>query len=296
MIIINIALLGYIPRINFPISKSYSFFIVVIVLILLVIIYEWRPKKNKLSSYFLSKINPHVEAIIFATCILSLSTGIFIMKFFNGDPNTVSNTFSGLSVIAFGVTLWTILTAFQEKNKENNTSHDDIEGSKQQNNVSSTHPNENKKGENKMSIEKYINDRLDDQIKYYDLKSIEYKKKHENISLATIIISALIALVPAFIDILPNCKGIITFLSALLAATITVLQAIDKLKKYNDLFYQFRMTCEKLKQEKELYLYQSGEYKRTDEMTNEQLFVERCESIMATENGTWAQLNEKKAN
>ena len=296
MIIINIALLGYIPRINFPISKSYSFFIVVIVLILLVIIYEWRPKKNKLSSYFLSKINPHVEAIIFSTCILSLSIGIFIMKFFNGDPNTVSNTFSGLSVIAFGVTLWTILTAFQEKNKENNTSHDDIEGSKQQNNVSSTHPNENKKGENKMSIEKYINDRLDDQIKYYDLKSIEYKKKHENISLATIIISALIALVPAFIDILPNCKGIITFLSALLAATITVLQAIDKLKKYNDLFYQFRMTCEKLKQEKELYLYQSGEYKRTDEMTNEQLFVERCESIMATENGTWAQLNEKKAN
>lgn len=296
MIIINIALLGYIPRINFPISKSYSFFIVVIVLILLVIIYEWRPKKNKLSSYFLSKINPHVEAIIFATCILSLSIGIFIMKFFNGDPNTVSNTFSGLSVIAFGVTLWTILTAFQEKNKENNTSHDDIEGSKQQNNVSSTHPNENKKGENKMSIEKYINDRLDDQIKYYDLKSIEYKKKHENISLATIIISALIALVPAFIDILPNCKGIITFLSALLAATITVLQAIDKLKKYNDLFYQFRMTCEKLKQEKELYLYQSGEYKRTDEMTNEQLFVERCERIMATENGTWAQLNEKKAN
>lgn len=296
MIIINIALLGYIPRINFPISKSYSFFIVVIVLILLVIIYEWRPKKNKLSSYFLSKINPHVEAIIFATCILSLSIGIFIMKFFNGDPNTVSNTFSGLSVIAFGVTLWTILTAFQEKNKENNTSHDDIERSKQQNNVSSTHPNENKKGENKMSIEKYINDRLDDQIKYYDLKSIEYKKKHENISLATIIISALIALVPAFIDILPNCKGIITFLSALLAATITVLQAIDKLKKYNDLFYQFRMTCEKLKQEKELYLYQSGEYKRTDEMTNEQLFVERCESIMATENGTWAQLNEKKAN
>lgn len=296
MIIINIALLGYIPRINFPISKSYSFFIVVIALILLVIIYEWRPKKNKLSSYFLSKINPHVEAIIFATCILSLSIGIFIMKFFNGDPNTVSNTFSGLSVIAFGVTLWTILTAFQEKNKENNTSHDDIEGSKQQNNVSSTHPNENKKGENKMSIEKYINDRLDDQIKYYDLKSIEYKKKHENISLATIIISALIALVPAFIDILPNCKGIITFLSALLAATITVLQAIDKLKKYNDLFYQFRMTCEKLKQEKELYLYQSGEYKRTDEMTNEQLFVERCESIMATENGTWAQLNEKKAN
>lgn len=296
MIIINIALLGYIPRINFPISKSYSFFIVVIVLILLVIIYEWRPKKNKLSSYFLSKINPHVEAIIFATCILSLSIGIFIMKFFNGDPNTVSNTFSGLSVIAFGVTLWTILTAFQEKNKENNTSHDDIEGSKQQNNVSSTHPNENKKGENKMSIEKYINDRLDDQIKYYDLKSIEYKKKHENISLATIIISTLIALVPAFIDILPNCKGIITFLSALLAATITVLQAIDKLKKYNDLFYQFRMTCEKLKQEKELYLYQSGEYKRTDEMTNEQLFVERCESIMATENGTWAQLNEKKAN
>ncbi len=152
----------------------------------------------------------------------------------------------------------------------------------------------NKKGENKMSIEKYISNRVDDQIKYYDSKSVEYKKKHENISLATIIISSLIALVPAFIDILPNFKEVISFISAFLAAVITVLQAIDKLKKYNDLFYQFRITCEKLKQEKELYLHQSGEYKRTDEMTNEQLFVERCESIMATENGTWAQLNEKK--
>ncbi|RGH99903.1 DUF4231 domain-containing protein [Coprobacillus sp. AM26-5AC] len=175
-----------------------------------------------------------------------------------------------------------------------NDSQSQIINLKQQNNVSSTHPNENKKGENKMSIEKYISNRVDDQIKYYDSKSVEYKKKHENISLATIIISALIALVPAFIDILPNFKEVISFISAFLAAVITVLQAIDKLKKYNDLFYQFRITCEKLKQEKELYLHQSGEYKRTDEMTNEQLFVERCESIMATENGTWAQLNEKK--
>ena len=57
------------------------------------------------------------------------------MAFLYGDPNKVSNTFSGLSVIAFGVTLWTILTAFQEKNKENNTSHDDIEISEQNNNI-----------------------------------------------------------------------------------------------------------------------------------------------------------------
>lgn len=119
MLITNIALLGYIPLINVAICQPCSIAIIVIVLIVLVVIYEWRPKKNKLSSYFLSKINPHVEAIIFATCILSLSIGIFIMAFFNGDPNKVSNTFSGLSVIAFGVTLWTILTAFQEKNKEN---------------------------------------------------------------------------------------------------------------------------------------------------------------------------------
>ncbi len=159
MIIINIALLGYIPRINFPISKSCSFFIVVIVLILLVIIYEWRPKKNKLPSYFLSKINPHVEAIIFATCILSLSIGIFIMKFFNGDPNTVSNTFSGLSVIAFGVTLWTILTAFQEKNKENNTSHGDIEISDQNNNIL------NKSSHDEIEKLKQQNDILSTQLK-----------------------------------------------------------------------------------------------------------------------------------
>ena len=145
-----------------------------------------------------------------------------------------------------------------------------------------------------MSIDQYISERLDDQISYYDKKSIEYKKKHELISILTIVISASIALVPAFISVLPNHKALFTFLSALLAATITVLQSIDKLKKYNELFYQFRMTCEKLKQEKELYLYQSGEYKTSETMTNEQLFIERCESIMATENGTWAQLNEKK--
>ena len=145
------------------------------------------------------------------------------------------------------------------------------------------------------NINEYIKVRIDDQIEYYDKKSIHYKKMHENLTITTIILSASIAIIPAFTALIPNYKNTFTFLSAFFAAIITVLQTIDKLKKYNELFYQYRSTCEKLKQEKYLFLTNSGEYKTSHNApTNEQLLVERCESIMATENGTWAQLNEKK--
>ena len=153
----------------------------------------------------------------------------------------------------------------------------------------------NKQGGNiSMNINEYIDTRIDNQIDYYDMKAIQYKKMHDHLSIVTIILSASIAIIPAFVTLIPNYKNIFTFLSAFFAAIITILQTIDKLKKYNDLFYQYRMTCEKLKQEKILYLNNAGEYKSDSSVTYEQLFVERCESIMATENGTWAQLNEKK--
>ena len=119
MLITNIALLGYIPLINVAICQPCSIAIIVIVLIVLVVIYEKKLKTKKFSSHVLSNVNSHMEALLFATCILFLSIGIFVMMVFNGDSDKVTNVFSGLSVIAFGITLWTILTSFQEKNKEN---------------------------------------------------------------------------------------------------------------------------------------------------------------------------------
>ena len=71
---------------------------------------------------------------------------------------------------------------------------------------------------------------------------------------------------------------------------MTVFLATDKLKKYQELHTQYRHTCEELKREKFLYLTHSGEYSDGDF----QLFVQRCESVMTTEVGNWAILNEKK--
>ena len=66
------------------------------------------------------------------------------------------------------------------------------------------------------------------------------------------------------------------------------------MKKYQELHSQYRQTCERLKQELWLYKQGSGEYAGPGEPDNNQLLVDRIESILATDTGNWAELNEKK--
>lgn len=138
----------------------------------------------------------------------------------------------------------------------------------------------------------YLTSRLDNQIKYYDDKAIDYKKYHDNINIASIILSTSGSFLTLLGIIFNYIEPWLTIIGALTGIIVASALSIDKLKKFGELFVIYRRTCESLKREKYLYNTSSGEYQSNDDAFN--LLVERCESIMATENGTWVQLNEKK--
>ena len=140
--------------------------------------------------------------------------------------------------------------------------------------------------------ETYIENRLQEQIDWYDKNAILYKKYHNNINSISIIVSSCGSLITILGLVFECAEPWLTILGSLASVTVASALAIDKLKNYGNLFLNYRKTCETLKREKILFQTKSGEYQNNENAFN--LLVERCESIMATENGTWVQLNEKK--
>lgn len=144
---------------------------------------------------------------------------------------------------------------------------------------------ENHKSLNRNQENDYIEDRVNDQIKWYDSKSIKTQRKYKIYKGITIITSA-------FIPILSftNIPGQGTqYLVAFLGAIITISEGFISLNKYSENWIRYRSICETLKQEKFMYLNESGVYSEED--SNFSFFVERIETIISQENVNWASLN-----
>lgn len=144
----------------------------------------------------------------------------------------------------------------------------------------------------KMEEKEYISYRVDNQINWYDKKSIRYKKCHNFITICSILFSTSGSMITILGYIFTELKTAFSVFGAITGFTVAFMLALDKLKNFHEHFLTYRSTCEKLKQEKYLFLTKSSDYHDNEAAFN--LFVERCESIMATENQNWAQLNEKK--
>ena len=138
----------------------------------------------------------------------------------------------------------------------------------------------------------YIKTRVQNQIDWYDKKASEFKSKHECINTYSIVFTTGGSLFTICGIIFGSLEPWITIIDAIIGVSVAILLSVDKLKKYGELHVVYRRTCESLKRELFLYQTRSSEYQNTEKVFN--LFVERCESIMATENRSWMQLNEKK--
>lgn len=134
--------------------------------------------------------------------------------------------------------------------------------------------------------EDYFKNRLEDQIDWYDKKSIDTQKKYKRLKRTTIIASALIPIVSLATDF--DTKFIVSFLGAL----ITMVEGINSLNKYGDNWTRYRSICETLKSEKYMFLSRSGVY--SEEESDFSYFVERIETIISQENINWASLNNEQ--
>lgn len=131
----------------------------------------------------------------------------------------------------------------------------------------------------------YLTERLDDQIKWYDAKSAQCQFRYKSIKIGIGLCSLLIAPAGLLWQNCPLTPWGISILGLLIASGTFILS----LNQYHENWLHYRTTCELLKHEKYLYLTRAGGYSASSAPFQE--LVERCESIISSENIDWAQLH-----
>lgn len=137
-------------------------------------------------------------------------------------------------------------------------------------------------------ISKYIKERVDNQINWYDDRSKSYQKKFKILKIIIIISSAII---PVIVNIGSDLNIWIKLIVSSLGATIVILESVINLNKYNENWISYRSICETLKHEKYMFIHSAGVYQENNDFD---FFVERIESIISQENLNWASLNKTK--
>ncbi len=119
--------------------------------------------------------------------------------------------------------------------------------------------------------------RLDDQIDWYNKRSLKSQRLFKTLKLATIVAAAAI----------PLCAGlqVSAWLTGGLGALIAVLEGIQQLNQYQHNWITYRSTCEALKHEKYLYLAGAGPY--AGAANAKALLAERVESLISQEHAKW---------
>lgn len=136
--------------------------------------------------------------------------------------------------------------------------------------------------ETELDKDKYLKLRLEDQISWYDSKSQHHQKwykrlKHIEVGLGFAI--------PIFTTAKFPCFAVI---SAICAGGMLLCENFISIAKHHDNWIDYRRTAESLKHEKYMFLTQTGVYKNEEDSFA--LLVERCETIISSENINWANL------
>lgn len=136
-----------------------------------------------------------------------------------------------------------------------------------------------------MDADGYIADRLDEQIGWYDRKSLSNQNRYKWLRMLQVVAAALIPFLTAY---LPPDRSTTQLLVGLLGVAIAVVTATLDLWRYQEHWIQYRTTCESLKKEKVLFLTESGPYSGGT-AANFRLLVHRTETLISKENSNWAE-------
>lgn len=138
-----------------------------------------------------------------------------------------------------------------------------------------------------MDKHQYIEERLEQQITWYDNKSICHQNTYKRWKLVQIILSASIPFIAGYVDVLK----VLAILTGALGVIITSIEGYLSLGKQHENWIEYRKICETLKHEKYMYETGTGVY-NTDEKF--EVLIERVETIISQENVNWAGINTNK--
>jgi hypothetical protein len=137
---------------------------------------------------------------------------------------------------------------------------------------------------NQEKFDEYIKQKYEPQVEWYDKKSILHKKLTHLFQIPIIIMAAITPIFAAL-----EYKELTIMSSAIVTAGIGIL----KYCKFEELWHNYRTTCEALKTEKAYYDMKIGIYESVEKPENH--FVERVESIFSKEHIRWeSAIKEKK--
>lgn len=129
-------------------------------------------------------------------------------------------------------------------------------------------------------------ERLEDQISWYDRKSVYNQRMFKRLKGATIIAAVAI----------PLCAGLggqFAIITGVLGALIALIEGIQQLNQYQQNWIAYRSTCEALKHEKFLFLANAGPYAAAEKPKT--LLAERVESQVSQEHARWAATQQQPA-
>lgn len=133
-----------------------------------------------------------------------------------------------------------------------------------------------------MDAEAYIEQRVDEQIKWYDDKSQSSQARFKALRVIEVVCAALIPLIAGF-QLANEWTALVV---SLLGVVIAVSAALIGLGNYQENWVEYRTTCESLRHEKYLFMTKATPY---DDAEPFNLFVQRVEGLVSKENSTWSQ-------
>jgi len=132
------------------------------------------------------------------------------------------------------------------------------------------------------TFKEYLKGRYYDQLNFYDKSSGRNQKKYKNFQWVLIILSALTPILAAMKLENFNFQIPVIIISALVAILTTGLKTFQ----YQELWANYRATCEQLKPEIHYYNFNVGPYGMPG-ANKEALFISRVEAILDKEHQGW---------
>ena len=142
-----------------------------------------------------------------------------------------------------------------------------------------------------MDENNYIENRINEQINFYEKKAKLNKNCYYTSKLLEICFGAVIPVISGFF--VDKCWSSITI--AILGVLIAISASINGVFKFQEKWIYYRITIEQLKREMCLFLSKSGVYSEKDTTSIFNLFVENCECIISSENTAWKEYQNSKS-
>jgi hypothetical protein len=137
----------------------------------------------------------------------------------------------------------------------------------------------------KLSESDPIMERLEDQLAWYDRKSMANQRFYKRTKIVEILAAAIIPFLTAL------GRPHIGMVAGGLGVLITVLEGLLHLNQYQQNWINYRSTCEALKHEKYTYLGKAAPYANVSDP--HALLAERIESLVSQEHAKWASVQQQ---